>query len=289
MSPDPDHVLLRSEQTALALAPDCGGGIESFLWRGREIFHARPDAPGPLALGVFTLSPFSGRIAQGRFSAHGCAISLGHNHPADRAPPHALHGFDWVSPFAIVEASPARAVLRRRHDASEWPWPYESEQVFALTNDGYAHGLAITNLGATPMPAGLGLHPFFPRRGARLTLNVGGVWETTADQIPTRWRALDRAPGWLGGDAIDHCFTGRDGPIVIDWPSHRLTIEPDAAFAFAVVFTPPGEHYFCVEPASHMPNAVNRAEPSSTTGLRWLSPGEKWTTRTVFRVSEAVT
>jgi aldose 1-epimerase len=278
-------LLLENENVALRLAPELGGGVDSFRWRGRDIFHARPGAAGPLALGSFALSPFSGRIAQGRFAAHGSRISLKRNHPSDPDHPHALHGFDWLAPFEMVEATEMRAVLRRIRHADEWPWGYEAEQVFTLTNDGYRHAISITNLSAEPMPAGLGLHPFFPREQARLLLDINGVWETQEDLIPSYWRALLQTPDWLSGAAIDHCFTGRRGAIVIDWPSHRLAIEPDPAFSFAVVFTPPGEDYFCVEPVSHMPDAVNRREPPGETGLRWLAPGERWTASTSFDVS----
>lgn len=280
-------LILDNGDIELRIAPERGGGVASFRWRGRDIFHTRPGAPGPLALGCFPLSPFSGRIAQGRFSAQGQKVTLKRNHPSDRNHPHTLHGFDWLASFDVIEISATRAVLKRQYEKADWPWPYETEQVFTLTNEGYTHDLAVTNRGETPMAAGLGLHPFFPRDGARLSLHADGVWETTADRIPARWRALDRAPDWLGAGAIDHCFSGRRGAIVLDWPSHRLMIEPDAAFAFTVAFTPPGEAYFCVEPVSHMPDAVNRPEPPGTTGLRWLEHGERWATRTVFRVGEA--
>lgn len=278
-------MILHNDDAALRLAPELGGGVQSFRWRGRDMFHARPGATGPLALGCFALSPFSGRIAQGRFKAPGRAVSLGRNHPADPDHSHVLHGFDWLAPFSAVETSDSHVVMRRTRPADAWPWSYETEQVLTLTKDGYRHELSVTNLDAQPMPAGLGLHPFFPTAAARLVLDVGGVWETSEEPIPTRWRALAGTPDWLGGGAIDHCFTGRRGPIIIDWPTHSLAIDPDPAFAFAVVFTPAGEDYFCVEPVSHMPDAVNRVEAPETTGLRWLSPGERWTTRTSFIVS----
>ncbi len=154
-----------------------------------------------------------------------------------------------------------------------------------MTNDGYRHALAITNLSDRPMPAGLGLHPYFPRARARLALEIDGVWENGATLIPSRWRALVGAPDWLGRTPLDHCFTGRRGPIVIDWPSCRVTIAPDPAFTFAVVFTPPGEDYFCVEPVSHMPDAVNRRESPAATGWRWLAPGERWATTSSFEAA----
>lgn len=279
-------MLLQNDNVELHLSPERGGGVWSFRWRGHDVFHARPHSPGPLALGCFPLAPFSGRIAQGRFTSEGRDITLARNHPVDPGHPHPLHGFDWLSPFDIAESSKAHATFRRRRDPDEWPWAYETEQVFMLTKDGYRHGLSLTNRGASPMPAGLGLHPYFPRAAASLALNIDGIWETAKDQIPTRWRALAKPPEWLSRNAVDHCFTGRRGAISIHWPTHRLAIEPDEAFGFTVVFTPPNEDYFCVEPVSHVPDAVNRAEASELTGLRLLQPGERWATWTAFAVTE---
>lgn len=277
---------LKNAQTELIVTPECGGGVAAFRWRGRDIFRAGDAGGSPLDLGCFPMAPFSGRIAGGRFSAPGLTVSLSPNHPCEIHFPHVLHGFDWLSRWAVKQKSVKSARIETRHDAGAWPWTYRTEQVFTLTISGYAHCLSITNQSATPMPTGLGLHPYFPRAGAKLTLAVYGVWDTTADRIPVRWLRLDQTPDWLDGAPIDTCFTGRRGDILIGWPSHRLTITPDKAFSFAVVFTPKDANYFCVEPASHMPDAVNRNEPSTETGLRWLKPGERWTTTTIFSVAE---
>lgn len=280
-------MLLKNEKVELHLAPEQGGAVASFRWSGLDIFHTRQASPGALAMGCFPLAPFSGRIAQGRFAAPCGVVELGRNHPVDPGHPHALHGFDWLSAFDVVEASPARAELWRRHDKGAWPWAYETFQVFTLMNDGFRLDLSVKNLSASPMPAGLGLHPFFPRASARLTLHVEGRWETSDDLIPTEWRALSSAPDWFGAREIDHCYTRRRGAIEIDWPSHRLSIEPSVDMPFTVVFAPSGADYFCVEPASHMPDALNRPEPPAVTGVRWLDSGKRWSASVVFAAGPA--
>jgi aldose 1-epimerase len=51
----------------------------------------------------------------------------------------------------------------------------------------------------------------------------------------------------------------------------RMTAAPD--FGFLHLYTPPGEVYFCAEPVSAIPNAVNQNDPAAV-GLRALAPGE---------------
>jgi aldose 1-epimerase len=51
-----------------------------------------------------------------------------------------------------------------------------------------------------------------------------------------------------------------------------------------VIYTPQAHDFFCVEPVSHMPNAVNRPEPADITGLRSLAPGEAMALECRFEV-----
>lgn len=221
--------------------------------------------------------PFSNRIAAGRFIAGDGQVTLSANFiHSGRA--QSIHGFGWQ---AVAEGL-GRALLRQDYPGGEWPWPYRAEQAFALDCDSLVQTLSLTNHGDTPMPAGIGIHPYFPRAGAQLELDVDGRWDVDADCLPTEWKPLSTPPDWLCGDAIDHGFTGRRNPIRIDWPTHSLTITPDSALAHTIVYIPPGEDYFCVEPVSHMANAVNRAEGTDTTGLKWLEPEECWKCRVGF-------
>ena len=81
-------------------------------------------------------------------------------------------------------------------------------------------------------------------------------------------------------------FTGRTGDLVIDWPGRRLTMATAADLAFTVIYHPKGAPFFCVEPVSHMTDAINRAEPPEITGLVWLEPGATWRTRITFRMTD---
>jgi aldose 1-epimerase len=201
--------------------------------------------------------------------------------------PHAIHGFGWQGQWTVVNHAPHDALLRHDFPGGDWPWPYRAEQHFMVENAGFTCRMMLRNDGTTPMPAGLGLHPYFPRAGARLALAVDGYWEKDAADMPAAWRSLSAAPDWFGGDAIDHVFTGAGAGASISWPGRRLTMTADAALAFTVVYVPVGEDYFCVEPVSHMTDAVNRRESPEVTGLRWLAPGARWDTFVRFALADA--
>lgn len=273
-------VTLRSGALRLEIDPECGGGVTRFALDGLDLF--RRAMPGTaLDLSSFALVPFSNRIAHGRYAWNGAHYAVAPNMPGV-AHPHPLHGFGWLAAWQVAEATPDRAVLRHHHDTPDWPSAYVAEQRLSLTASGLRHELAITNVGEEAMPAGLGLHPYFPRNGATIDASFDGVWETSDEGLPIRWTPLAAVPDWFGGTTIDTLFTGGQGAITIDWPTHRVTIAPHRDLGQTLVYVPGGKDFFCIEPVSHRTDAIN----ASPTGMRRLDPGEIWRTHVTFEIED---
>jgi aldose 1-epimerase len=107
------------------------------------------------------------------------------------------------------------------------------------------------------------------------------VWLTDAEVMPTERTRVP--PGWDLADgrrvadvALDNVFTGWTGEAVVRWPEREAELRIAASqplLSFLVVYTPPQRDFFCVEPASHVTDAVNLArEGVPETGLRVLAP-----------------
>ncbi|MGP2407980.1 aldose epimerase family protein, partial [Listeria monocytogenes] len=73
-----------------------------------------------------------------------------------------LHGWAWQRPWTVALVSSDRAVLTLEQAAGEWPWSWRAEQHFAVRPDGLRIELKLYNIDRRPMPAGVGLHPYFP-------------------------------------------------------------------------------------------------------------------------------
>jgi aldose 1-epimerase len=274
---------LQNHDVTLQLTPN-SGGILRFCWRDMDVFRRAKEDCAPVDLACFPMLPFAGRIDHGRFSAGGKDIHLAPSNPAADVV-HALHGYGWVNRWQVVYSSMSAAKMRFCYQPGDWPWPFLAEQEFCLLADGYSHLLTLRNDGDTPMPAGMGIHPFFPLADAKLQLDAKRMWTNDADMMPAQCVEVHPSRQWLGNTPLDNCTTGIAGPIQLAWPSHSLRVEPDSAFTFAHIYAPEGQNFFCVEPVSHMPNALNRGESRAETGVRWLSPGEIWATKTHFIVS----
>ena len=283
----------------LTLAPETGGSIARFMARRegetQELLRPLPAGlarPAPLDMACYPLVPFSGRITNAHFYYGGHDVHLP---PDEICVPHAIHGRGWRASWEVAEHGPARARLCFAHRADDpawtWPWNFEAEQIFELSEQALAVTMRLTNRAEEPMPGGLGLHPFFEaRQQARLKTHLPFVWESGADGVPLglastpeKWRFDSARP--MKDVEVDHCFSGSEGRFAIAWEGRPFAIRMEAEGApHAIVYAPPGEDFFCAEPVSHAPDALNRPEAPEVTGLRSLAPEESMTLRCVFKV-----
>jgi len=267
------------EAGAMRLAFDAalGGAILSLTHQGRDLLRPAPEGAGDvLETACFPLVPYANRIADGRFAFGGRTAALSRN-MAGQA--HPLHGDGWRGAWRVEARGGDFAELSFEPAATEWPWRYRARQTFRLAPGALAVELEVTNLDTAPGPFGLGLHPYFPHSPtARLTARTTGLWFASEDLLPVEH--ILTSP-WIAGAALrsarllDHCHSGWDGAARIDLgpglPSLDLTASP--AFAWLHLYAPPDQDFFCVEPVSHAPNAVNMTHPLAH-GVHILRPGE---------------
>lgn len=300
MTATPDTVAwelleLRHAGLGCLVSPRCGGSIAR-LWTAVDngtVDLLRPASDAALAgdcapdMGCFPLVPFSNRIAGGHFAFQGREIVL----PADPGSPHRIHGHGWSAPWQAERLSDDGVRLRYRHRADSWPWTYEATQTIELTQDGLSVLLELVNLSDTAMPAGIGLHPYFPKPpGTIVTARLETMWENDDTIVPRTRRSLPQelefpAGVAMDGVVLDNGFTGWDGLAAIDWPDigHRLTVRAEGPFGHLIIYAPPGESYMCLEPVSHMTDAVNRPEIADN-GLVTLPPGGRLAGRMALTV-----
>lgn len=278
----------------LDLAPDIGGAIACFRTEGpgggRD--WMRPMPAGAVAArdvggaSCFPLFPFSNRIRDRAFAFEGAAVRMEHPFP------DAEHGHGWLSPWHVERAAADHATLTFARPATpDWPFAYRARQDFVLTATGLEVRIAIANTGGRRMPAGLGLHPYFPRTpAATLRAQADGLWETDTRVLPTRLVAPEPPRDPRAGLAVDqvpldNCFAGWDGRAEIAWPEtgDGLEMTAEGPLGFLVVYTPPGEDFFCAEPVSNATDAFNLAAAGHTgTGMLILEPGRSASARVVF-------
>ena len=269
-----------------------GGGIVRFA-RGEQILMC--PAPAAPHLACFAMLPFCSRIDNGRFCYGQYEVTLAPNFPPE---PHAIHGFGWQGLWQLKAQDHHACVLAYEHDSAAsimtgWPWMFRATQRLILSESGLSVTLTVENLSDDVMPAGMGLHPHFPfASDMRVSMAATDRVVMTDDMLPATKKLDDHGVvnpladrPWLHS-GLDDVFAYRSGGALIVWPDQpwSLSVEPDPEFPHWIVYTPRDSEFICIEPISHLPNAVN-TDPIKAPfagDIKALAPGQSWATTTVF-------
>jgi len=255
----------------LALRPDLGGAVAG-LWHGTTPI-LRSSEPAALSTAreaaMYPLVPYSNRLGYRRFRWRGRDYTTAAN-VADS--PHSLHGIGWQRPWRIVSSSALEVVLELVHVGdADWPFAFTARQYFSLSADSFGVRLQLSNDADLDQPVGLGLHPYFVKRArSRLHIELSHRWDNDPTLLPTRKVAQPGIDSDLSHLDFDNCFEGWRGPARIR--DERFSLQLTSSLPYLVVYTPADRDYFCVEPVSHVSNAIHMAEPAAH-GLVALAPG----------------
>lgn len=277
---------IKNGRATAIIAPSNGGGVAAFWWDidGQRLDWLKPatevaaNTPAN-QLGCFPLVPFFGRIGNGRFSFRGTEVRL---HPNIAESPHAVHGHGWQRAWSIDRHSEGCAEMVYEHRADDWPWAYQSRQAVRLDGDGaLSLTLTVKNLDASPMPAGLGFHPYFPRQdGATISARLSHVWEYDDTFMPLRKRRIGPGTDLSAGPRVDELdidavFEGWKGPAAIGLNGGDVIVSASPGVSRVVVVARPAGRFFTFEPVTHVSDAFNlAAKGDDTTGMITLAPGE---------------
>lgn len=272
---------LEADGWAAELRPEIGGCLASLTLDGLEVLRTMPESSRePLESACFPLVPYCNRLRDARFAWQGREVRVPANFPPE---PHNLHGIGWQQPWVVTREGGFKCSLAHSYDGNGgWPWAYDAEQRVRLGPQGCAITLDLTNRADTPMPCGLGLHPYLRRRPeTQVAFNASAMLEVDAGLIPSG--VTTPASGWAGGHAlpdrtIDHCLIEWDGVARATDELGTVTVRARGS-RFVHLYAPADGSALCLEPVSHQPDALNSAPeqmivlpPGCTASLTmWIS------------------
>lgn len=296
-------VLLQAGQSCARLLPASGGRIGALRLVPQggdtvvDVLHPYPEGLfDPLRWGkggIYPLMPYSNRIAHARLQVDAVTVDLV---PHPDAAPHTLHGNAHALPWSVLTQEPDHAVMLLDADASPaWPWHYTARMDIHLSPSALSVSMSIANADKRTMPAGIGLHPYFPHTpDARVGYRAGSIWPTTADFLARLPHALAPQDSHLparslaAGGLTD--YVGQwDGHASVELPEGAvLHIRADPVFGHLVVHRPDSQAYLCLEPTSHVADGFNLAARGvPDTGTHWLAPGESLAGTIQFELHQA--
>lgn len=275
---------LDNGQLKVRVSPKGGALVLGETAAGQPFLRGLTGPFDVLHSACFPLVPLGNRVGSNR-------IAFGENRldfRANTADPLYLHGDGWLADWTPDSANATEVRLRFEHPApAHSPHIYRAEQEIRLDGAALHLTLKVCNLGAAPMPFGLGFHPYFPRAGAMLEFQAQGWWQEGAGHLPVARQTMPKAVDFacarpLPARWMNNAYDGWRGDAVIRWPGLRLTLRADPVFSVLMLYAPDDDDsFFCLEPMSHLPDACNIGQP-----MQVLAPGETLSGGISFTVVE---
>jgi aldose 1-epimerase len=265
-----------SDRLEAVFLPDLGARLHRLRVFGQDLLRTPGQLDAyrrePFFWGSFVMAPWCNRIPPQPADVGSRTIDLAPNFPDGTA----IHGQVQARPWEIV--SPG--ALRVQGGGDGWPWRYE---VTLAIDVGAAtlrmrHGL--TNRSDEPMPAGIGIHPWF-RRPLAVAFPAQRVYPSNIDSagepMPVAGAFDLRRQRDMPPD-LDATWTDLRGPHVaeLSWPNlgiaATMRATPDVPYLCAA--SPTGLDAVAIEPQTHAPDGLRRLLAHERGGLSLLPPGE---------------
>jgi len=275
---------LAAGDLTVTLAPEIGGSIATFRKNGVDVMRAltpeRAAKGDVLGVASFPMLPYANRIDGNQFTFDGVTYCFDANNGAER---FNVHGTGWHSKWQVEAATETTARLTLERRVAGEPYQYRATQDFALAPDGLTLSTTLQNLGPVRMPFGFGHHPWFDRDAdVELRFRADHFWLEAPDGVAgsriTTPPELDFSRGaGLPPHWRNNNYAGWDGTAELRFPSRGVTlvIEADPILSSLMLYADPKQSFFCLEPQTNVPCAVNKLEAGEEgLGLVVLAPGE---------------
>ena len=271
------------------------GRLIDVLWSAANFISSEASPSGS---GIPILFPYPGRIRGTTFHWEGRRYEL----PEGDGRGNAIHGLVLNRSWRIVDRSSNRLVGQFQASVDQprllasWPADFQITVEYELEGNTLNGTYRINNPSESPLPFGLGLHPYF-----RLPLGSGSDaaacevrvpvferWElvdmhVTGKRLPLKEKAALHSGLTFGETALDDVFTGMeafDGRCTtsIHDPGSglRMVMTFGDTFGHCVVYNPPHREAICIEPYTCVPDAFRLSGEGIDAGARVLAAGESF-------------
>jgi aldose 1-epimerase len=280
-----EPVVIEAHDLTAEIIPEVGGMLKSLSWRhgGCDYPLLYPASAAPRAdstadrHGLWPLVPFANRAFGARLLHDGESLALPVNDATDDS---TMHGFGWQAAWQVMEQSAGHVLLRHIYDRAD-PYVYEAEFAVTLLPGAARFTLAVRNTGGSPLPFGIGLHPWFPRNQHTRLASAAH----SALRFGPHYRATGTGPVMLADDySCSRALPAEAAISYLDWdgvavlseiaPGLDLTIRASKTLRHPVLWTPKHAPFVCFEPQSHAIGAPSEPVVAAATPLTLLQPGE---------------
>jgi len=283
-----DELTLRSDSLEVVVLPGIGGRIHRIRAFGADLLRTPPHAAThldePIFWGAYPMAPWCNRAMAGTTEVAGKDVRLVPNF-ADGT---AIHGLVLAAPWT----SNADGSMRVEAGGDGWPWRHDVSFVPRVSGRTVELTYRLVNRADSPMPAGLGLHPWF-RRPVEVRLPAEAVYDANSGS--------PREPESVAGSFDLRTLAEPSGGLDATWTrlgERRielhwrqlgvravLEMESDATSACVALASPQSIDAVAIEPQTHGPDPLRRLTHGEPDAPILLGPGGEL--RLVIRLTVA--
>jgi aldose 1-epimerase len=232
------------------------------------------ETEGALNSGLFWMLPFANRTRQNRLHA----VQIIPN----TAEPLALHGSAWSQSWNVETIRDGYVQLSLSCHQPEAPFPFSAGLHVQIDGATFKAQLRLRNEATHIIPAGLGVHPYFPRLSrTTLQFEASHFYLEGPDHLPTVAITLPPELDFATGAPLpqtwrNNAYGGWQGNALIRQPElgYELLMQSQAGMRELMLYTAPGLARFALEPQSHTSGATLEDAPKPQVGLAVLQPGQ---------------
>jgi aldose 1-epimerase len=262
-------------QVEAVFLPQAGARLHRLRAFGHDLLRTPADtavhARDPFFWGAYVMAPWCNRIAAEPVTVGSRTVTPQPNFPDGSA----IHGQVYARPWEWADRT-----LRLLGGGDDWPWEYEVTLRVTATGAALRLACALANRSEEPMPAGIGLHPWW-LRPVQLAVHAASVYPSNLEPTsrpepvagPFDLRRMAQPP-----DGLDATWTDlAPQPVELAWPDLgvRAALRASASIDHVVVATPPVVGAIAVELQTHAPGGLRRLLRGESGGLTMLRPGEQ--------------
>ncbi|HYM53593.1 MAG TPA: hypothetical protein VEW45_09020 [Candidatus Dormibacteraeota bacterium] len=269
-----EEVRLGDDTIEVVILPEVGARLHRLRVAGHDLLRTPADPSDhlrdPFLWGAYVMAPWCNRIEVGTVRAGSRRVALDANFPDGSA----IHGQVYARPWQ--RRGEGGFLIRAGGDG--WPWEYEVGLRIEIVDRSLRIEQTLTNLAEDPMPAGIGLHPWFCRpllvaiRG-EVVHRVNAASQPQPEQVSGSFDL--RQMGEMAADLDATWARLADPPVELRWPTIGLgaTMRITAPEPHVVAASPSGLDAIALEPQTHAPQGLRRMLNGEPGGLALLQPG----------------
>jgi len=270
-----NEVRLAGGEIEVIVLPEAGARLHRLRAFGHDLLRTPSDPEThrrePFDWGGYVMAPWCNRVAAEPTEVAGELVTLA----ANSADGSAIHGQVASAPWRVL----GDGLFGVEAGGSGWPWPYEVTFEVGIVDDSLRLDLQLTNRSGSPMPGGIGIHPWFVRP-LEVAIHGDLVYADNLASAPTPEPVAGATDRRGMGDfpvGLDAAWTHlADPPVELRWPDSGVaaTMRVSGPTPHIVAARLRGRDAVAIEPQTHAPHGLRRMLRGEPGALAMLDPEE---------------